>query len=427
MSLFLIIVGILLFAIFIGIPIGYALGILGLISALLIGDINTLVITQRLFTGVDSFPLMAIPFFMLAGRIMSTGKTSKVLVDFAYCLVGTITGGLNIVAIIGSMFFAALSGSAVATASAIGGILLPSLKEKKYDENVSAALIASASVVGPIIPPSIPMIVYGVVSGASIGTLFIAGILPGIMIGIFLILASYFMAKKRQYPVGEDKYTSNEVFRRFIKALPALLMPVIVLGGIYSGVFTPTEAAVIACVYGLIIEAIFYRSLSIKELPGVFAHSAMDAALILFVIATASGFSWVLTSAQIPLLVSNSILSISDNPTVLLLLVNIILLITGTIMDTNVAVLILTPILVPILVNVGVDIIHIGIIIVVNLCIGLITPPVGMCLYVAANVSRVPVEKIIKASIPFLVVELVALFLITYIPQISLFIPTILK
>ena len=427
MTLFLIIVALLLLLIFIGVPIGFSLGLLGLFSALMIGDINLVVITQRLFTGVDSFPLMAIPFFMLAGRIMSTGSISKVLVDFAYALVGGIKGGLNIVAILGSMFFAALSGSAVATASAIGGILLPPMKEKGYDEDVSAALVASASVIGPVIPPSIPMIVYGVVSGASIGALFMAGIIPGILLGIALMIPAYIIAKKRNYPSENTPRSKRGLGKSFIKAFPALLMPVIVLGGIYGGIFTPTEAAVIACAYGILIEAVYYRSLRLKDLPQLFGRSALDASLILFVIATASGFSWVLTSAQIPHLVAKTVLGISSNPIVLLLLVNLILLVTGCIMDTNVAVLVLTPILVPILLQAGVDLVHIGIIIVVNLCIGLITPPVGMCLYVASNVSKVPVNIIIKSTVPFLVMELIVLFLVTYVPPLSMFLPSILR
>lgn len=398
MSFFIIILFLLLLLIFLGVPIGYALGIIGLISAIIKGDIAPIVITQRLFTGVDSFPLMAIPFFMLAGKIMSSGRISTMLVNFAYSLVGSIKGGLSIVTILGSMFFAALSGSAVATASAIGGIMLPSMKEKGYDEDISSALVASASVIGPIIPPSIPMIVFGVVSGASIGSLFMAGIFPGILLGIGLMLVAYFIAIKRKY-ASDKKSSLKEIFDSFLKAFPALLMPIIILGGIYGGIFTPTEAAVVAIVYALVIEIFYYKGLKIKDLPHIFAESALEGSLILFIIATASGFSWVLTSAQIPYMITKNILSITSNPIVLLLLMNIILLITGCIMDTNVAILILTPILVPILTQAGVDIIHIGIIMVVNLCIGLITPPVGLCLYVTASVAKIEVSAVIKRTV----------------------------
>jgi len=421
-----IIVLLLLTLIFLGLPIGYALGIVGLASAIIKGDIAPIVITQRLFTGVDSFPLMAIPFFMLAGKIMSRGSISKKLVDFAYSIVGCIKGGLSIVTILGSMFFAALSGSAVATASAIGGIMLPSMKEKGYDEDVSAALVASASVVGPIIPPSIPMIVYGVVSGASIGRLFLGGILPGILLGLSLIGVAIYISVKRNYPSSE-RNSFKEVFKSFLAAIPALLMPIIVLGGIYGGIFTPTEAAVVAIVYALLVEIFVYKGLNLKEIPQLFTQSALESSLILFVIATAAGLSWVLTSAQIPQMITANLLSITNNKLVLLLLMNLILLFTGCIMDTNVAILILTPILVPTLIQAGVDIIHIGIIMVVNLCIGLITPPVGMCLYVAANISGVEVGSIIKRTIPFLIAELVILFLITYIPEIVLYLPSLLR
>jgi len=425
--LFSLIIVSLLALILLGMPIGYALGSIGLILITIEGGhTSPIVITQRLFTGVDSFPLMAIPFFILAGKIMSKGNLSKSLIDFAYLLVGRIRGGLGFVAILSSMFFAALSGSAVATAAAIGGSLIPRMEKKGYDKGFSSALIASAAVVGPIIPPSIPMIVYGVTSGCSIGKLFVGGIFPGILIGLSLMGGTYIISAKRNYPRSKLKSSFKIIFKSFLFAFPALLMPIIILGGIYGGIFTPTEAAVVAVVYAFVIELFIYKDTNLKEMFQIITQSALESSVILFIIAAAASVAWVLTQAQIPQTITTNILSITNNKLTLLLLANLILLFAGCLMETNAAILILTPILVPILVHAGVDIIQIGIIMVVNLCIGLITPPLGMNIYVTANISKVKIGTILKNIIPFLILELVALLLITFIPEIVLYLPRLM-
>jgi C4-dicarboxylate transporter DctM subunit len=416
----------LLALILLGIPISYALGVVALGLVMSTGKLPNMVVVQRAFTGVDSFPLMAIPFFILAGSVMSRGIFSRKLVEFATSCVGHIRGGLGFVGILGSMFFAALSGSAIATSAAIGGMLLPSMEEKGYEKEFSSALIASSSIVGPIIPPSIMMVLYGVSSNTSIATLFLAGIIPGILIGIALMITTYIISVKKNYPFSE-KVTGKKKMKALVEALPALFMPIIVLGGIYGGIFTPTEAAVVAVVYAFAIEIFLYREISFKEIFDMFLHSAVNSAIILFIVATAASLSWILTYARIPQTLADTILSVTNNHFVLLLLMQIFLLLVGCIMETNAAVLILTPILVPIMSVAGVDVVHLGIIMIVNLCIGLITPPVGMCLYVTANISKVELGGMIKKVTPFLIAEFAILFLITYVPNIILFLPNIFK
>ncbi len=408
-----------------GVPVAYVLGSLALMLLKMQTTLPTVVIVQRMFTGIDSFPLMAIPFFIFAGSIMSRSIFSKKLIDFAYALVGHVRGGLGMVAVLGCMFFAALSGSAVATAACIGAMMIPTLRERGYDDDFSSALVASASVMGPIIPPSVPMIVYGVASGASIATLFMCGIVPGILLGVSLAVVSYFTAKKRKYPVAE-KLPWKDRLKSFWHAFPALLMPLIILGGIYGGIFTPSEAAVVAVVYGLLLEVLVYKQLSAKELFQIAVDSAISSAAIMIVIAVAASVSWVLTGLQIPQRITTAVLSVTQNKNLLLLIVNGILLIAGCFMETNAAILILTPIFVPIMSSVGVDPVLLGIIMIVNINIGLITPPVGMCLYVVRGISKVDFGKMLRAVVPMLIAELIVLLIVTYAEPLVMFLPNLL-
>ena len=425
--LFLLFSILLILLIIIGVPVGFSMGALSALLLKLETNLPLVAIVQRMSSGVDSFPLMAIPFFIFAGSIMSRGIFAKKLIDFAYALVGHVRGGMGMVAVLACMFFAALSGSAVATAACIGALMIPSMTRLGYDDDFSSALVASSAVMGPIIPPSVPMIVYCcATTGASIATMFMAGVIPGVLLGISLMIVCYFTAKKKGYPVGE-KLSAKEKFKNFIHAIPALMMPLIILGGIYGGIFTPTEAAVVAVLYAVLLELVFYRDMTLKEFFKIAEDSAISSAGILFVIATANAVSWVLATLRVPQMLTDAVLGFTNSKFVLLLLVNIILLIAGCFMETNAAILILAPILAPIMASVGVDAIYLGIIFIVNINIGLITPPVGMCLYVVDNISKVDFGKMLRRVIPMLIAEIAVLLLLTYCEPIIKFLPNLIE
>ena len=408
------------FLLVINIPIGAALG-LSCIAALVFGDMPTppLVVAQRMFTSVDSFPFMAIPFFMIAGGFMETGGMSRRLVEFAKALVGTIPGGLGIITVVASAFFAALSGSNPATVAAIGSIMIPAMVKAGYPLDVAAALAASAGTLGVIIPPSIPMVTYGVVTNTSIGDLFVAGFVPGLMIAAVLMGLILWMAKKYDLRGGEAT-SWGKILSTGKDALLALFMPIIILGGIYGGIFTPTEAAAVATVYSLLVGMFVFKEIKVSDLKEVILKAAVSSAVVLFVIATSSSFSWLLTSMQIPEKVAGVMLEISKNPTVILLILNVILLFLGTFLETQAIILLVTPIIFPLAMNLGIDPLLLGIIIVVNTSIGMITPPMAVNLFVACSISGLSIEKISKRILPFLFAEIAALLLITNIPAISL-------
>ncbi|ADC48299.1 C4-dicarboxylate transport system (permease large protein) [Alkalihalophilus pseudofirmus OF4] len=405
---------------FLSVPIGIALGLATLVTILYSGSIPVEFLVQGLVTSVDSFPLMAVPFFILAGEIMGKGGISNRLFLFANSIVGNKTGGFAIATIITCMFFAAISGSGPATVAAIGGIMIPAMVRQGYDKKFATALVAAAGSLGVIIPPSIPMVIYGVVGSASIGDMFIAGIIPGVLVGLGLMIYAYFHSKKKGYTGTAEKTSVKNILRSAWEAKWALLIPVIILGGIYGGIFTPTEAAVIAVVYGLIAGLLLYRELKIKDLPRVFADAALTTATVLIIVGSATAFGRLLTIEQIPNQVAEAMLAISENPIVLILLITILLLIVGCFMDTLAAIIILTPILLPIAVNLGYDPIHFGIIMVVNLAIGFITPPLGVNLFVGSGISGLSIETLSKAIIPFFVAMLATLLLIVFIPELSL-------
>ena len=407
-----------------GVPVAYSLGIstaLTLAAAVLpLSAVTT--VAQRIATGIDSFTLLAIPFFVLAGELMNQGGIAKRLVDFAKALMGSLPGGLAYVNVLAAMLFGAISGSSVAAASAIGGIMIDRMEDEGYERDYSAAVNLAASTTGLIIPPSNILIVYSLASGgASIAALFLAGYIPGILVGLSLIAVAAFVASKRNYP-REPLASLGTMAKEFLNAIPSLLLLVIIIGGIVAGIFTATEAAAIAVLYALFL-ALFYREIGLKNIPNILLNASRTTAIVMFVIGASIAMSWVLAFLEIPQNMTQFLLGLSQNKVVILLLINLILLIVGTFMDITPAVLIFTPIFLPVVVELGMDPVHFGIIMVLNLCIGLCTPPVGTILFVGSSVAKVPVTQVIRPLMPLLIAMIVALFLITYIPGLSLWLP----
>lgn len=405
---------------FLGVPIAVALGLAAVI-AIVAGLNSSLIVTaQSMFNGINSFPLMAIPFFVLAGNLMGEGGISKKLVTFVNLLFSRVTGGLAMVAIGASMFFAAISGSCPATTAAIGGIMVPEMEQSGYDKNFAAATVAAAGTVGTVIPPSIPMVTYCVLANTSVSTLFLAGVGPGLLMGLSMMVVAYLYARKHKVPVVREKKSVREVLHICLDSMWALIMPVIILGGIYSGIFTPTEAGAVAAVYGMVVGLFIYKELRWKDIPKVVANSAVAASVIMLIMATVSTFGYVLTMARIPQAIAATLLSITTNKFVLLFLFNIVVLIAGCFLNPSAAIALLAPILLPVLTSVGINPYMIGIIFVVNMSIGMITPPVGNCLYVACNIADIKFETLVKASMPYLAVLVASLLAITYIEPISM-------
>ena len=410
----------------IGTPIAFSLGLSSVAALVYQGNIPLVASVQRLFTGVDSFPLLAIPFFMMAGALLSTGGMSRRLVDFASALVGHKPAGLAYVTALASMLFAAVSGSGAATTAAIGGFMIPALIKKGYKPDMASALQASSGSLGVIIPPSIPLVLFGFISGVSIAELFLAGIIPGILLGLVIMLVSYLMVRRSGADATiEERVPWKETGKRFLSALPALLMPIIILGGIFSGKYTPTEAAVVAVVYGLLVGIFVYRELDFYGVVSALKESVIATAVVLMLLAFASTFSWLMASELIPQMIASSIMSVASSQWVFLLLVIILLLIIGTFLETTPALILFAPILIPIAQAFDVNLVHFGVIIVINLAIGMVTPPLGITLFVASNISKVPLSGMFKAIIPFIAAMIITLLVFTYIPQIVLFLPSI--
>jgi tripartite ATP-independent transporter DctM subunit len=380
-------------------------------------------VVQRMFAGIDSFPMMAIPFFMLAGALMDTGGISTRLVRFSNYLVGWIQGGLAHVVIVASCFFAGITGSAVADATAIGSTLIPLMKKRGFPVLFSATVVAAAGVVGPIIPPSIPMVIYGSMAGVSIGALFMGGFIPGILIGLGLMAVVYVQAKKHGYPREAVRPTVKEFLQATISAMGAILMPLIILGGIFGGVFTATEAAVVATIYAFIMGKFVYKELQWRHFPDILYKAGLNTAMILIIVGVANLVGYIMAVERIPLMVAELFLSITTTKWVMLLLINILLLIVGCFIDGASALIIFTPVLLPLIYKLGIDPIFFGVMITVNLMIGTITPPVGLCLYVACGIAGVRLEQISRTIIPFLLIEIAVLFLVTYVPDLIMFLP----
>ena len=412
-----------------GIPIAFCLGLASALSLLFMGHMPMLIIAQMVYAAADSFSLLAIPFFMLAGNLMGSGGISNRLVAFANILFGRTTGGLGMVAIVTSMFFAAISGSGPATVAALGAIVIPAMLGHKYHSGYASALMATAGAVGIIIPPSIPMIVYGVQAEVSVAKIFMAGIVPGALFGLALMILNYAVSRRRGFqvfhaPAGRE--APPQVGRCTWDVVFALIMPVIVLGGIYTGVCTPTESAGVAVVYGLVVGLFVYKELKFKDLPRLFVEAATNTAMILLIIMFAALFSFVLISEGAPQALVAKINALTNNPVVILLLINIFLLAAGCFLDASSAIIVLTPLLLPLVNSIGMDPVHFGVVMIVNLAIGLVTPPVGLDLYVACGIAKISLESICKAVWPFLAVTLLVLFLITYLPGLSLWLPGLL-
>ncbi|MFC2948038.1 TRAP transporter large permease [Virgibacillus sediminis] len=407
-------------------PVAIALGISSL-AVLLVNNMATIdMYLTASFTASDSLPLIAIPLFILAGDIMSKGGIAKRLIQFVETLVGSFTGGLGIITVITSFIFAAISGSGPATVAVIGGIMLPYMIERGYSKEYSTSLVASAGSMGPIIPPSILFILYGVLANVSIGDLFIAGIIPGMMIGLTLIIVNYFISKKENY-TGTEKKTFNDVVKSLNEAKFALLAPIVVLGGIYGGVFTPTEAAVIAVFYSLLVSLFIHKEINFKDIPSIFMNASAVSGGIMILVGVAALFGRILSLEQIPNQLSQFIAGITTNPFIMLLVISVFLLIVGMFMETVSALMIFVPILIPIALHLGVDPLHFGIIASINLTLGQLTPPMGINLFVASRISDLPFERTFKYLFPILGALIITMLIITYIPQLSLFLPELLN
>lgn len=407
-----------------GVPISFALGLVSL-GALSYQDFNLLIVIQRMFGGVDSIALIAIPLFMLSGELMFRGGMSKRLVDFADTLLGHFPSGLAMVSILACMFFAAITGSAIAATAAIGGIMIPLMKEKGYDYTFSAPLLACGGSIGPIIPPSIPLLVYGTLANVSVGALFIGGIIPGILMGIGLMIYCYFIGKKRHY-VGREKAASfHEILSTGKDTVLALFMPIIIIGGIMSGIFTPTESGAVAVFYSLVVSVFIYHEMDWKTFWEALVNSAKSSGQVLVVVACASLFTWVITVNQVPQSVTAFLQQAIHNKYMLLLVINIILLIAGTFIDTTSAIVIFAPLFIPLVKAMGIDLIHFGMIIAVNLTIGMCTPPLGVCLFVSGSIAKISLKEQMHDLVPMLGVLLVILLLVTYVPELTLFLPRI--
>jgi tripartite ATP-independent transporter DctM subunit len=409
----------------IGVPISFSIGISSLVTMLF--SIKTLpsltTVAQRMATGIDSFALLAIPFFILAGQLMNSGGIARRLIDFAKVLVGKLPGGLAFVNIMAAMLFGAISGSAVASASAIGGFMSPIMKKEGYDNGFSAAVNITSATTGLIIPPSNILIVYSLASGGvSIAALFLAGYLPGILLGLSLMIVSFIFAKKHNYK-STVTFTFGDAVKKFLDSIPSLLLIIIVIGGIIAGYFTATEASAVAVLYAFILSFFVYREIKLNDLPKILIESASTTAIVMLLVGTSMAMSWVMAYENIPQNVANALLALSDNKFVILIIINIILLFVGTFMDMTPAVLIFTPIFLPVAVELGIDPIHFGIVMVMNLSIGLCTPPVGSVLFVGCSVAGLSITKVIKPLIPLFLAMIVSLLIVTYFPEISLWIP----
>ena len=408
-----------------GVPIAISLAGSCLLYVLLTGRVPDVVVMHRMINGVDSFPLLAIPFFILAGNLMNNGGITVRIFDFAKALMGWMRGGLGHVNVGASIVFSGMSGAAVADAGGLGTIEIKAMKDAGYDEEFSVGITAASSTIGPIIPPSLPMVIYGVMASVSVGQLFVAGLVPGLLMGLVLMAMITIISRRRGY-TRDAVFSLPVLGHTFKRAFLSLLTPVLIVGGIMTGAFTPTEAAIAAVVYALVLGGVVYRSLTWRRLLKVSMETIETTAVILLIVAGASIFAWILTSNQVTQHVVTLLGPFADNPIATLIIINLVLIVVGCFMETIAAITILVPVLLPVAVTAGVDPVHFGVIMVLNLMIGLLTPPVGMVLYVLSRVSGISFEKCMRGTLPFLVPLVIALLLATFIPAISLWLPTLL-
>lgn len=407
----------------IGVPVALAMGLTSIVVAFMLG-IPLEVLAQRMVAGINSFPLLAIPFFILAGEIMNTGGISQRLIKLSDSVVGRFRGGLGMVNVSSSMLFGGISGSALADASSSGSVMIPMMKKKGYDADYSVAVTVTSSTQGIIIPPSHNMIIYALAAGGgiSISSLFLAGIVPGILLGVGLMVTAYLIAVKRNYP-AEKPSSIKEIGHAIRLSLPGLMTGVIIIGGIMSGIFTVTESAAIAVIYAFLLSFVFNREVPFKMIIPVLKRTFRTLALVLFLIATSSGFAWLLALLRVPSLISENLLGLTQNPILITLILIVILLFLGIILDVAPIILITTPILLPIAVSIGMDPVHYGILMMICMAIGLVTPPVGGALFIGSAIAKVPMEKVVKTLLPFYATMIVVLLVVAFIPQITLFIP----
>lgn len=405
------------------VPVGIALGVAALMAIAAGDSLSPGYVAQALVTGCDSFPIMAIPLFILAGELMGAGGVSKRILDVCNVFFGRITGGLAIVTVVVCMFFAAVSGSGPATVAAVGSMVVPTMLQKGYSASFTLALVACAGSIGVIIPPSIPMVIFGVSTATSISNLFLGGFFPGLLIGLALIAWCYVYCKKQGWRGDDTPFSAERAKKALWEAKWALINPLIILGGIYSGVFTPTEAAAVAAVYAFVCGVFIHRELTFKTLAQPIGSACSTTGTTMVILGCATAFTKILTIEQIPAMITASLIEITSNGLLIMLLINVMLLVVGCFMDTTPAIIVLSPILLPVAVSVGLDPVHFGIIMVVNLAIGFITPPLGINLFVATRIGGVPLEVVTRGIMPFILVMIVCLMLVTYVPGISMFLP----
>ncbi len=406
------------------VPIAVALGMSSL-GYILLEGLPPVLLVHNVINGMNSFPLLAVPFFIMAGGLMNSAGITGRIFGFARSVVGWMNGGLAHVNIGASIIFAGMSGAAVADAGGLGAIEIKAMREAGYDDDFSVGVTAASSTIGPIIPPSLPLVIFGVMASVSIGELFVAGIIPGLLMAVSLMIMVWYMSKKRNYP-RDEAFSFRNVGRKFKTAILPLMTPVIIVGGIVSGAFTPTEAAVCAASYALVLGLFVYRTLNVKKLVAVSIETIETTASIMLIVGAATIFAWILTANQAAALFAETLLGLTDNKTLILLMIMLVVLLIGLFMETIAAISILVPVLLPVSAQIGVDPIHLGIIVILNLMIGLLTPPVGMVLFVLSKVSGVSFERCVRATMPFLVPLVVVLLLLTFIPQLTLFLPELL-
>ncbi|MDR7485307.1 MAG: TRAP transporter large permease [Armatimonadota bacterium] len=405
-----------------GLPVAFALGLGCAVYMLLVGTIDITIVAQRMIFGIDSFLLLAVPFFILAAEVMNTTGTTRRIFQFAHAVVGHVPGGLAHVNVVNSMIFAGMSGSAIADAAGVGMMEVEAMEGAGYPRPFAAALSAATSTIGPIIPPSIPMVIYGSMAQVSVGALFLGGVIPGAIMGLAMMGLVYLQAVRRGFP-REARVTFREFLTVFWKAIPPLLAPAILLGGIYTGFFTPTEAAAVAVLYALVLGMVVYREIPPHEIPRLALRVVENTAMIMFIVTTASVFGWILAREQIPQAIAAFFLEITRNPVVMLLILNVLFLILGMFMETLAIMLIFLPIVIPIVQALGIDLVHFGVVFVLNVMIGLLTPPFGMLLFLMSGLTKLPMAVILQELVPYIVVLVGCLFLITLVPPLVMFLP----
>jgi C4-dicarboxylate transporter, DctM subunit len=419
-----ILIGVFLLGLVIGVPVAVTLG-LASVAYLLFEGIPLVSVPQKMYAGMDVFVLLCIPGFILAGNLMNGGGITERIIRFANALVGWMRGGLGLTNVAGSMLFGGISGTAVADAASIGGMMIPGMKKSGYPADFSAAVTAASSTVGPIIPPSVPMIIVGALSGISVGKMFLAGAIPGILMGLAMMVTTYIIAVRRGFP-RQPWAGFGELGRSFLGAFWAIAITALIVGGLMTGIATPTETAIVASVYALVVGLLVYRELPIRRIPKIFIDSAVSSAAILVLVGFANVFGWILVSERIPQWIAESVLSITDNKFLVILLINLLLLFVGMFMETIAALIILFVPLLALAQGVGIDPIHFATIMVLNLMIGLTTPPVGVCLFVCANIARLPLTPVVVAIAPFLLTNILVLLLVSYVPAVSTWLPNTL-